>query len=140
MTMHLIGPALTTTGKRKGKQKHRTSAHAAKARKNAEAWQQLLEKYDVKKTSKAVVGKSKPVRTTTSKSVANPGSDWRSRVDPSRLTDHIQSRDTGVSVAAKADVKQYTGDECIGIAVMHKSCLQPIFNKQSAEDAARMRR
>jgi len=28
----------------------------------------------------------------------------------------------------------------IGIAVMHKSCLQPIFNQQEAEDSAHMRR
>ena len=34
----------------------------------------------------------------------------------------------------------YTGTEMIGITVLHKSCLQPVFNKESAEDAAKMRR
>jgi hypothetical protein len=34
----------------------------------------------------------------------------------------------------------YTGKNLIGIAVMHKSCLQPIFNKQAAKDSANMRR
>jgi hypothetical protein len=34
----------------------------------------------------------------------------------------------------------YTGDQMIGICVMHKSCLQPVFNQQAAEDAAKMRR
>jgi hypothetical protein len=34
----------------------------------------------------------------------------------------------------------YTGTEMIGITVLHKSCLQPIFNKEAAEDAAKMRR
>lgn len=37
-------------------------------------------------------------------------------------------------------VPKYTGDKLIGIAVMHKSCLQPIFSKQQAEDSAHMRR
>ena len=61
-------------------------------------------------------------------------------VDPRRLTNHIPSLDTGKGVAVKKEVQQYTGTECIGVAVMHKSCLQPIFNKQSAEDVAKMRR
>lgn len=34
----------------------------------------------------------------------------------------------------------YTGTELIGIAVLHKSCLQPIFNIEHAVDAAHMRR
>lgn len=34
----------------------------------------------------------------------------------------------------------YTGREMIGITVLHKSCLQPVFNKEAAEDAAKMRR
>jgi hypothetical protein len=34
----------------------------------------------------------------------------------------------------------YTGSEIIGITVMHKSCLQPVFSKEAAEDAAKMRR
>lgn len=41
---------------------------------------------------------------------------------------------------AKKDEKQYTGKNLIGIAVMHKSCLQPVFSKESAKDSANMRR
>ncbi len=37
-------------------------------------------------------------------------------------------------------VQQYTGDKVVGIAVMHKSCLQPIFNNEQAVDSAHMRR
>lgn len=36
--------------------------------------------------------------------------------------------------------KMYTGTQVKGIAVMHKSCLQPIFSQQEAEDSAKMRR
>lgn len=34
----------------------------------------------------------------------------------------------------------YTGDNLLGIAVMHKSCLVPVFNKENAIEIARMRR
>jgi len=34
----------------------------------------------------------------------------------------------------------YTGTEMVGIAQMHKSNAQPVFNKQAAVDAAQMRR
>ena len=36
--------------------------------------------------------------------------------------------------------KKYTGDEIIGIAVMHKSNAVPIRSKKSAKEVARMRR
>jgi hypothetical protein len=34
----------------------------------------------------------------------------------------------------------YTGTQVVGIAVMHKSCLQPVFSQEAAEDSAKMRR
>lgn len=136
MTMHLVGPWLSTTGKRKGKQKHRTAASADKARRNAESWQQLLEKYD----AKVVVGKSKQVRANTSKSVATSGSDWRSRIDPRRLTDHLPSVDTGRGIAVKPADKVYTGDAMIGIGQLHKSNGIPVFRAEDAVDVSKMRR
>lgn len=36
--------------------------------------------------------------------------------------------------------KVYTGTEMIGISIIHKSCLQPIFSKDSAKEVANMRR
>lgn len=45
----------------------------------------------------------------------------------------------GVTGLKKAE-NTYTGDNLIGIAVMHKSCLQPVFSKQAAKDSANMRR
>jgi len=35
---------------------------------------------------------------------------------------------------------KYTGTEVLGVAVLHKSCLQPIFNKKAAIETAQMRR
>ena len=38
------------------------------------------------------------------------------------------------------EIPTYTGTEMIGISIIHKSCLQPIFSKEAAVDAASMRR
>jgi hypothetical protein len=51
---------------------------------------------------------------------------------PSRVT-------PGGDTALKA-AKVYTGNQVVGISIIHKSCLQPIFSKQEAVDAASMRR
>jgi hypothetical protein len=45
----------------------------------------------------------------------------------------------GGSCALK-EVPKYTGTEMLGISIIHKSCLQPVFNQQAAIDAASMRR
>ena len=136
MTMHMLPPMYSTTGKKKGKSKFRTADAANKARRNAESWNELLEKYD----AKVVVEKPKQVRTNSSKAVASYRSDWRSRVDPRRLTDHIPSRDTGVSVAARPADKVYTGDAMVGIGQLHKSNAIPVFSKEDAVDISKMRR
>jgi len=135
MSMHMEGPWLSTTGKKKGKKKFRNADSANKARQNAEAWKALMDKWGVKDEDNRANGK--PVRKST---WMGPTVNSRVVVDPRRSTNHIPSLDTGKGVAVKKEVQQYTGTECIGVAVMHKSCLQPIFNKQSAEDVAKMRR
>lgn len=38
------------------------------------------------------------------------------------------------------EVPKYTGTEMIGIAIIHKSCLQPVFSREAAIDTANMRR
>ena len=136
MTMHMLPPMYSTTGKKKGKAKFRNADAANKARRNAEAWQELLEKYN----AKVVVEKPKSVRTNSSKTVAPYRSDWRSRVDPNRLTDHIPSVDTGRGIAPKAPDKVYTGDAMIGIGQLHKSNGIPVFRQEDAVDVSKMRR
>jgi hypothetical protein len=48
--------------------------------------------------------------------------------------------DTGVSVAEKRERNIYTGDKLIGIGMMHKSNLVPIFSEEHARDVSNMRR
>lgn len=57
-----------------------------------------------------------------------------------RQTSNPPSYTTAGGSAALKEVLVYTGTEMIGIAVIHKSCLQPVFSKQTAIDVAQMRR
>jgi len=135
MSMHLEGPWLSTTGKRRGKKKFRNSTSANKARQNAEAWQALLDKWGVK--DEPIAKGRKPIQ---SKSRMDPVVRNSPVVDPKRLTHNIPSVVTGVGVAVKKPVQQYTGDAMIGIGVLHKSNSVPIFSKQDATDISKMRR
>lgn len=47
---------------------------------------------------------------------------------------------SGIYVAEKKESTKYTGDKLIGIAMMHKSNLVPIFNQDHAKDVSSMRR
>ena len=134
MTMHLVGPWLSTTGKKKGKKKFRNADVASKARQNAESWQAFLDKWDIKpneKTSGTTIRKSTWMGPTVNSRVV---------VDPKRLTNHIPSLDTGKGVAVKKEVQQYTGDAMIGIGQLHKSNAVPVFKQEDAADIAKMRR
>lgn len=132
MTMHLLPPMYSTTGKKKGKAKFRTADAANKARRNAESWQALLDKWEVKSETKTA-----KVRTTAQ---FNPVVSNAPVVDPKRLTHNIPSVDTGQGLAAKRETQHYTGDAMIGIGQLHKSNGIPVFSKQDAHDLAIMRR
>lgn len=127
MTMHMMGPAFSTTGKRKSKHKFKNSAEAARARANSENWNKLLEKYEVKPK----------VRGTTKLGTVSACNTIYRR-EPG--TSSILSVDTRASVAAKKDIKEYTGTEMIGIGQLHKSNAIPIFRQEEAIDISKMRR
>jgi len=132
MSMHMEGPWLSTTGKKRGKAKFRNAESANKARKNAEAWQELLNKWDVKSETKTT-----KIRTTAR---FDPVVSNSPVVDPKRLTHNIPSVVTGAGVAVKKPVQQYTGDAMIGLGQLHKSNTVPIFKAEDAVDIAKMRR
>lgn len=127
MTMHLVGPYLSTSGKSKVKKKFRSAAEAQRARQLEQEWNQLKSKWGA--TSK-----------TKTKTVA---------VElPTTGKNHI--RDTGprppslntwtVGAVSSKSTQQYTGDKIVGIGTLHKSNAVPIFSNQEAEDIAKMRR
>ena len=130
MTMHLEGPWLSTTGKRKGKKKFLNSTQAQKARANKESWEQLMSKWDIKPTEKTKVRPSQQGQ------VKQPA--WAP--PPGRETPHYPSLNSDSGVAVKKPIPQYTGDAMIGIGQLHKSNSIPVFSKEDAVDISKMRR
>jgi hypothetical protein len=57
-----------------------------------------------------------------------------------RLTTRPPSLVTAGGSTALKSIPRYTGTEMIGISIIHKSCLQPVFSREAATDAANMRR
>ena len=49
-------------------------------------------------------------------------------------------RDWTVGTCNSKPTHSYTGEKILGVSIIHKSCLQPIFNEEAAHDAASMRR
>lgn len=131
MTMHLEGPWLSTTGKRKGKQKFRSAAEARKARELAEEWEAKQRQWASVKPFSGHSSKSmKPVQKHSTQSyVRDPGP-------------RIPSLNGGVDMvpALKAKEKVYTGTKILGIGTMHKSNAVPIFSDTEAKDISSMRR
>jgi len=129
MTMHLCGPALSLNGKKKGKVKFRNAAEAQKARELDAEWKELLKRQGVEAENKkrARAMKAEPLVYKLETPVGRTN------------THHIPSRVTA-GHDTTPNVKVYTGTEIIGVTVLHKSCLQPVFNQQQAIDAASMRR
>ena len=134
MSMHMEGPWLSTTGKKRGKKKFRNADVANRARQNAESWKAFLDKWNIKPDDKP---SGKTIRKST---WMGPTVNSRVVVDPRRLTNHIPSLDTGRGVAVKREVQQYTGTAMLGIGQLHKSNSIPVFSKEDAVDISKMRR
>lgn len=130
MTMHLVGPYLTTTGKKKGKRKFRTAEAAQRSRVLKDDWQQLLERHGVEQETR------KKNRAMTAPVYVPPARDYRGADRPRAPS--IMTNTAGV--CARPDTKVYTGDAMIGLATMHKSNTVPVFRAEDAIDIARMRR
>ena len=128
MTMHLEGPWLSMSGKKRGKVKFRNADEARKARELEESWKQLLKRQGVEAEEKK-----------RARAMKAPALDYKLTVPPERSTRHIPSRDTGGN-ATLAPAKVYTGTKVKGIATMHKSNAVPVFSDEEAVEISRMRR
>jgi len=129
MTMHLEGPWLSTTGKKKGKHKFRNADEAARARELDASWRELQKKWAVEAEDKK---RSRAMKAETL--------NYSLSIPVGRSTAHIPSRDTGGGVATLAPAKVYTGTKVKGIATMHKSNAVPVFSDEEAVEISRMRR
>ena len=132
MTMHLEGPWLSTTGKKRGPRKWASAEAKRRAELLQEEWEQRLGTFKkmAPKFSRTLPAPPKPKGTLT----------VTMRVPPGRETPHIESRDTGWVPCVKHADQEYTGTKVKGIGTMHKSNAVPIFSDDEAKDISKMRR
>jgi hypothetical protein len=131
MTMHLEGPWLSTTGKKRGKQKWASAEAKRKSELLKEEWEQRLgtfKKMAPRFSTRAV--EPKRTGTLTVKNTTPPG----------RETPYIESRDTGWVPCVKVRDNEYTGTKCLGVSVLHKSNGVPVFSQEEVVEISKMRR
>jgi hypothetical protein len=132
MTMHLVGPWLSTTGKKKGKKKFASAEAKQKSEQLDREWKELLKRQGIELEEK------KRKRALTSETLSSAG--YSLAIPAGRnTTAHLKSVDTGGNATLKAP-KVYTGTMVKGIATMHKSNAVPVFSDQEAVDISKMRR
>ena len=129
MSMHMEGPWLSTTGKKKGKVKFASAEAKRKAEQLDQEWKDLQKRWGVEADNrKRAKGLASPVWQP--EKIAYRGSS-----EPK-----IPSLNSGSGVAILAPAKVYTGTKVKGIATMHKSNAVPVFSDEEAVDISRMRR
>ena len=128
--MHLEGPWLSTTGKKKGKRKFASAEQKRKAEQLDKDWKELQKKWGVEAEDKK---RKRALEAPTMNPVVNKPF----------------VRDTGPRIASlpftggaclKVPDKVYTGNMIKGIGTMHKSNAVPVFSNEEAQDIAKMRR
>lgn len=130
--MHLEGPWLSTTGKKKGKKKFASAEHARKSRALDDSWKELQKKWGIEAEEK---------KRTRALSAPSLSGHYSLAIPADRnTTAHIKSVDTGLGNATLKPAKVYTGTKVKGIATMHKSNAVPVFSDQEAIDISKMRR
>lgn len=122
--MSLAHPALSLTGKKKGKQKFKSAEAKRQAEALAEQWSELKAKHVTKPAKKVFKTWEYTLSTPPGRSTSN----------------HIPSRGDGLGNAAAKETKVYTGTEMLGIGQLHKSNAVPVFRQDDAKDIASMRR
>ena len=129
--MHLEGPWLSTSGKKKGKVKFASAEAKRKSEQLDKDWKDLQKRWGVeleeKKRKRALA--------------AEPLSgNYHLTIPAGRnTTSHLKSVDTGGNATLKAP-NVYTGTKVKGIATMHKSNAVPVFSDEEAIDISKMRR
>ena len=130
MSMHLHHPALSLTGKKKGKVKFKSAEAKREHERLEQEWRDLLKRQgaelEQKRQSRAM--KAEPL----SYKLSAPAGRGDTR--------HIPSLNTGGGVATLAPAKVYTGTKVMGIATMHKSNAVPVFSDEEAIAISTMRR
>lgn len=130
MTMHIVGPWLSTTGKKKGKVKFKSAEEARNARALAQEWSSMKKKWGVE------IEESKRKRAMSAEVYSPPVSS-----NPRGVSNNIQSLNSKITGAVSSKpAPVYTGTKVLGIGTMHKSNAVPIFSDDEAKEISTMRR
>jgi hypothetical protein len=130
MTMHLAHPMLSTTGHRKGPQKYASAEHKRQQQELAAAWEQKQREF------KSMSTPSKPGAY--QPKIASLMPKYPPGREPKQRIPSLDLQHRGAVTSPEPQV--YTGDKVMGISIVHKSCLQPVFSEEQARDFAGMRR
>ena len=126
--MSMMHPAFNNIGSKKPKQKFKSAEEAKRARELSAEWEKNNQKWKSMSTVKV------------SKKEAQPAVNV-SPIPVGRENDKVNRLNSWITGPVNTKpTQQYTGDKVLGISIIHKSCLQPVFNQQQAIDAATMRR
>jgi len=129
MTMHLEGPWLSTTGKKKGPKKWASAEAKHKAEMLDTMWKAKLKELGVEQETKR-----------RKRALSADLLTLKVTIPPGRETPYIASRDTGWVPCTSPANQLYTGTKVKGIGTMHKSNAVPIFSDEEAVDISKMRR
>jgi hypothetical protein len=129
--MHLEGPWLSTTGRKRGPRKWASAEAKKLAQQRQTEWDRKLVQFE-KLAPKFSTGPYNAPR----KSITN----YMPKTPPGRETAQIPSQDTGWVTCVKPTDKEYTGSKIKGIGTMHKSNAVPVFSDEEAKDISKMRR
>lgn len=146
MTMHLVGPYMTTTNYKKRKQKKLTDNQQVKLQQEWRAYNKRMRQMNCHSAQfdefddyvaytrgqyKPKVQKSVKLEEYRPQKSANP----RETQSYPKLSNNV------AGFAPKKESTRYTGDLIVGIATMHKSNLVPVMRgTDQAKDIAQMRR
>lgn len=126
MTMHLVGPYMTTTNYKKRKAKNKTKKMLeAEARHNK--WLRKMNAHPEQIAENKKKNAGNPIRSIP---------DYRSTGNSIPTSDVIPGGST-----APQQRLVYSGErKLLGVATMHKSNMVPVFDSKDAKDIAQMRR
>jgi hypothetical protein len=147
--MHLCGPELTTTSTKKRKEKL-TKFQQEELERNWRDRNQWLKKEGLPTQTyeqflEWVYGKGKKQKKKKGyeKQYSPPISSKETQNTSATYWKNIQSQSSSEIIptaCAKKPSPTYTGEKVLGVAVLHKSCLQPVFSQEEAIEVAKMRR
>ena len=124
--MSLVGPWLNDFGNKKRNKKYASAEAKRRDLELKDEWNKKMLRMDSAKLKQASAKSSFKFVTP--------------KPPPGRETPVYPSHPITSDVGAKKTAAVYTGTKVLGVSIVHKSCLQPVFSETEAKDFASMRR